>query len=246
MGSLTESLFESELFGHVQGAFTDAKESRAGRFETASGGTLFLDEIGNFSTGMQAKLLSVLQDRMVTRVGSNKAIPIDIRLITATNRSIEKMVEESQFREDLYYRINTIQIELPPLRERKEDIQGLADFFLCQYAPKYNKSDLKISPVAMETLTNYYWPGNIRELKHTIEKAVILCESNVINVEDLYLYDKSRKTIDENSSYRLLDIEKKTIESVLAKCKGNLTKASQMLDISRTTLYAKIEKYKLM
>jgi DNA-binding NtrC family response regulator len=246
MGSLSETLLESELFGHVKGSFTDAKEDRAGRFETASGGSLFLDEISNSPLSLQSKLLSVIQDRRVTRVGANHPIPVDIRLISATNRALDKMVQESLFREDLYYRINTIQIELPPLRERKEDIPGLVDFFLCQFSPKYGKTSLKIHKTAYDKLTDYNWPGNIRELKHTIEKAVILCEADVITPEDLYIKEKITINTEENVMFRLTDVEKKTIESVLEQCKGNLTKAAQMLDISRTTLYSKIEKYGLM
>lgn len=246
IGSLSQSLFESELFGHIKGAFTDAKEDRAGRFETASGGTLFLDEIGNLSMTMQSKLLAVLQNRQVIRIGSNKPIPIDIRLITATNKSLNEMVNKNLFREDLFYRINTIQIELPPLRERKEDIPGFADFFFLQYSVKYEKPMLKIDKTAYDLLMNYRWPGNIRELKHTIEKAVILCETDIIKPDDFYLKETNSQISEVETIYRLSDIEKRTIESVLEKCKGNLSKAAQILDISRTTLYAKIERYGLM
>jgi DNA-binding NtrC family response regulator len=246
MGSLTESLFESELFGYTKGAFTDAKEDRAGRFETASGGTLFLDEIGNLPLSLQSKLLTVLQNRQVTRIGSNKSIPIDIRLITATNKSLEDLVHQNLFREDLFYRINTIQVEIPPLRERQEDISGLVDFFLTQYTCKYEKPDLKLSSSAYDTLKNYNWPGNIRELKHTIEKAVILCDSDCLEPNDFYLKEKHTVINESEKNYRLSDIEKKTIENVLEKCKGNVSKAAQILDISRTTLYSKIEKYGLM
>jgi two-component system, NtrC family, response regulator HydG len=246
IGSLTESLFESELFGYVKGAFTDAKEDRAGRFETASGGTLFMDEIGNLPLSLQSKLLTVLQNRQVTRIGSNKPVAIDIRLITATNKSLENMVHQNLFREDLFYRINTIQIEIPPIRERQEDIAGLADFFLAQFACKYEKPTLKISSSAYDTLKNYIWPGNIRELKHTIEKAVILSDSNCLEPNDFYLKEKHAVINELENNYRLSDIEKKTIENVLEKCKGNVSKAAQILDISRTTLYSKIEKYGLM
>jgi DNA-binding NtrC family response regulator len=229
MGSLTDSLFESEMFGHVKGSYTDAKEDRTGRFETASGGTLFLDEIGNLSMTVQSKLLTVIQKREVTKVGTNKAIPVDFRLITAT-------------REDLLFRINTIQIELPPLRERPEDIPSLADFFLSQYAYKYEKTLLKLTGNAYDKLTEYYWPGNIRELKHTIEKAVILCDSNILKPEDFYLkMDRTAKG-EEETVLTLSDIERKAIMKVLDQCNGNLTKAAKILDISRTTLYAKLGK----
>jgi two-component system, NtrC family, response regulator HydG len=246
MGSLTESLFESELFGYTKGAFTDAKEDRAGRFETASGGTLFMDEIGNLPLSMQSKLLTVIQNRQVTRIGSNKPIPIDIRLITATNKSLEDMVHQNLFREDLFYRINTIQVEVPALRERQEDIAGFADYFLAQFACKYEKPLLKISSSAYDTLKNYNWPGNIRELKHTIEKAVILSDSDCLEPNDFYIKDKHLVSKESENNFRLSDIEKKTIENVLEKCKGNVSKAAQILDISRTTLYSKIEKYGLM
>jgi two-component system response regulator HydG len=245
MGALTETLFESEIFGHVKGAFTDAKEDKAGRFETASGGTLFLDEIGNIPLSLQSKLLSVLQNRQITRLGSNKAIPIDIRLISATNKPVYNMVEDNLFREDLLYRINTIQIEVPPLRKRRDDIPGFVDYFLKQYSNKYEKPLLKITAEAYELLINYSWPGNVRELKHTVEKAVILSESVILKPEDFYL--RQPKTDDNrvSDSLKLTDTEKHTIEKVLEKCNGNLSKAAKMLDISRTTLYAKIEKYKI-
>jgi DNA-binding NtrC family response regulator len=246
MGSLSENLFESEIFGHVKGAFTDAKEDKAGRFETASGGTLFLDEIGNLSMSLQSKLLAALQNRQVTRIGSNKQIPIDIRLISATNKSIYNMVEENLFREDLLYRINTIQIEIPPLRKRKEDIPGFADYFLRQYAGKYGKPLLKIATDAYELLTDYSWPGNVRELKHTVEKAVILSDFDILGPEDFYLRqlkDEDKKTAD---SLRLADAEKNTISKVLEKCQGNLSKAAKILEISRTTLYAKIKKHNII
>lgn len=242
MGSLTDSLFESEMFGHVKGSYTDAKEDRTGRFETASGGTLFLDEIGNLSMTVQSKLLTVIQKREVTKVGTNKAIPVDFRLITATNKNLDEMVRQNLFREDLLFRINTIQIELPPLRERPEDIPSLADFFLSQYAYKYEKTLLKLTGNAYDKLTEYYWPGNIRELKHTIEKAVILCDSNILKPEDFYLkMDRTAKG-EEETVLTLSDIERKAIMKVLDQCNGNLTKAAKILDISRTTLYAKLGK----
>jgi DNA-binding NtrC family response regulator len=245
MGSLTETLFESEIFGHVKGAFTDAKEDKAGRFETASGGTLFLDEIGNLPLTLQSKLLSVLQNRQITRLGSNKVISIDIRLISATNKPIYDMVEENLFREDLLYRINTIQIEVPPLRIRKDDIPGLVNYFLREYSNRYEKPLLKITADAYELLVNYSWPGNVRELKHTVEKAVILSESDVLKPEDFYLRQQKPDDNKKSDSLKLADAEKHTIEKVLEKCNGNLSKAAKMLEISRTTLYIKIEKYKI-
>ncbi len=245
LGAITESLFESEMFGHLKGSFTDAKEDRVGRFEAASGGTLFLDEIGNLSLPLQSKLLSVLQTRQITRVGSNKTIDIDIRLICATNKNLNEQVKNGLFREDLFYRINTIQIELPPLRQRTEDIPGFAAYFLKVYAAKYEKYNLKISDEGYNALIEYPWPGNIRELKHTIEKAVILADSESLDCEDFHLFHHSNQQNIDNSSLKLEDIEARAILEVLRKCGGNLTKASQMLDISRTTLYSKIEKYKL-
>ena len=187
IGSLSETLFESELFGHTKGSFTDARENRQGKFEIADKGTLFLDEIGNLSFHLQAKLLAAIENRQITRIGSNQVIPTDIRLICATNRNLEKLVGEGLFREDLLYRINTIQIELPPLRERGNDIIILAEFFLKKYTYKYGKPDIRINQQAHDKLLNYSWPGNIRELQHTIEKAVILSETSVLKAEDLYL-----------------------------------------------------------
>lgn len=187
MGAVSESLFESELFGHEKGAFTDARESRPGKFEAASGSTLFLDEIGNLPVGLQAKLLAALQNREVTRLGSNRKIPVDIRLIAATNRDLPELVKQSLFREDLYYRINTIQIEIPPLRNRREDIPLFIDYFLKKYTALYNQPGLTIHPQATAKLERYNWPGNIRELQHTIEKAVILAEKNVIRAADLFI-----------------------------------------------------------
>ncbi len=233
------------MFGHVKGAFTDAKEERPGRFEVANGGTLFLDEIGNLSLNLQAKLLQVIQNREVTRVGSVKSIPIDIRLVCATNKPIQKMVYEHTFREDLFYRLNTIKIEIPPLRERREDIPGLADFFLEEYTQKYEKPFLKLNSKVIKKLCSYTWPGNIRELKHTIEKAVILCDSHTIKPEDLYLDSQTMPAMKEIESVKLSDVEKIAISKVLDQCKGNYSHASRLLDISRTTLYAKLKKYGL-
>ncbi len=241
MGAITETLFESELFGHVKGAFTDARENRQGKFEIADKGTLFLDEIGNLSFHLQAKLLAAIENRQVTRIGSNNAIPIDIRLICATNRNLESMVRDGLFREDLLYRINTIQIELPPLRKRGNDIIMLAEFFLRKYTLKYNKSDMRINQHALDKLMNYSWPGNIRELQNTIEKAVILSDSQVIKHEDLYL-----RPAEEISSLdpviRLEEMEERLIRAALDKNNGNLTAAAEQLGITRQTLYNKLNK----
>ena len=241
VASLSESLFESEVFGHVKGAFTDARDDRAGRFENAHEGTLFLDEIGNIPLPIQAKLLQVIQNRELIRVGDHTPIPIDIRLITATNRPLKKMIAEGSFREDLYYRLNTVAIEVPPLRERGDDILMLGEIFLEQYCRKYNKTLLKLSSSAIQKLREYGWPGNVRELKHTMERAVIMCEKSPLGPEDLRLFDRHEPTADQ--SFRLDDVERHTIVRVLDKCRGNHSKAAQMLNISRTTLYAKLKKY---
>ena len=245
VASLSETLFESEMFGHVKGAFTDAKEDRVGRFEIANGGTLFLDEIGNLSLSLQSKLLNVIQNRQVNRVGSSRPIPVDIRLITATNKPILEMVSDNTFREDLFYRLNTIKIELPPLRERKMDIPYLAEAFLKEYARKYEKSFLKYTAKTIDKLCSYSWPGNIRELRHTVEKAVILCENSFLKPSDLHLFSEGIKRSDDVNSSKLADVEQNTIAKVLDDCRGNYSKAAKTLDISRTTLYAKIKKYGL-
>ena len=198
MGAITETLFESELFGHVKGAFTDARESRPGKFEIADKGSLFLDEIGNLSFHLQSKLLAAIQNRQIARVGSNQTVPVDIRLICATNKNLESMVGEGLFREDLLYRINTIQIEVPPLRERGDDVLVLADFFLKKYTTKYNKPNLKINQQAQDKLLKYAWPGNIRELQHTIEKAVILSEGNLLKTEDFFMRPVVQEKINES------------------------------------------------
>lgn len=241
MGSLSETLFESELFGHVKGSFTDAHENRQGKFEFANKGTLFLDEIGNLSFHLQAKLLSVIENRQFSRIGSNQLIPTDIRLICATNKNVENMVREGLFREDLLYRINTIQVELPPLRDRGNDIFSLAEFFLKKYSNKYNKPNLKINQQAHEKLLRYSWPGNIRELQHTIEKAVILSESNIIKPDDLYL--RTGSPVNMNSSVSTLEeMEKQMIQQALEKNNGNFTAAAEQLGITRQTLYNRIKK----
>ncbi|HPT11086.1 MAG TPA: sigma-54 dependent transcriptional regulator, partial [Bacteroidales bacterium] len=244
MGAITETLFESELFGHEKGSFTDAHESRPGKFEAANKGSLFLDEIGNLPIHLQAKLLAAIQNRQVSRIGSNKPIPIDIRLISATNKDIESMVREGLFREDLLYRINTIQIEVPPLRKRGDDIMVLADFFLRKYSSKYNKPALQINQQAREKLMKYSWPGNVRELQHTIEKAVILSDSHVLKPEDFFMRQvASGKAAD--TARTLDEMEKQMIQQAIDKHSGNLSAAAEQLGITRQTLYNKIKKFEL-
>ncbi|MDE6450804.1 MAG: sigma-54 dependent transcriptional regulator [Odoribacter sp.] len=241
MGSISESLFESELFGHEKGAFTDAHESRMGKFEAANGSTLFLDEIGNLSLGLQAKLLVTLQNREITRLGSNKRIPIDIRLIAATNRNLHEMVKLSHFREDLFYRINTIQIEIPPLRYRKEDIALFADYFLKKYSALYERTGLTLHPQTIKKLENHNWPGNIRELQYTIEKAVILTEKNVIKPSELFMYPDKTFSFDKVPNLR--EVEKKAILAAISQNAENLTAAAEQLGISRQTLYNKLKRF---
>lgn len=247
LGSITETLFESELFGHKKGAFTDAKEDRAGRFELANGGTLFLDEIGNLSLPLQAKLLTVIQNRKVSRVGSNKDTPIDIRLICATNMPLYDMVKENRFRQDLLYRINTIEIEIPALRDRFEDIPLLANHFLKHYAQKYDKVVSRISDGAMARMHKHPWPGNIRELQHSIERAIILSTSSVLQPEDFNFTQTSSRE-DANLSleqYNLEEVEKLLIRKVLKKYNGNITQAASELGLTRSSLYRRLEKYGL-
>lgn len=248
LGSITETLFESELFGHKKGAFTDAKEDRPGRFEMAHGGTLFLDEIGNLSLPLQAKLLTVLQNRRVSRVGSNKETPIDIRLICATNMPLYDMVKENRFRQDLLYRINTIEIEIPSLRDRMEDIPLLASHFLKQYAGKYSKNISKISEGAMARMHKHPWPGNIRELQHSLERAIILSNSSVLQPEDFNFTVGTSKDTDQNLSldqYNLDEVEKLLIRKVLKKYNGNITQAASELGLTRSSLYRRLEKHGL-
>ena len=247
LGSITETLFESELFGHKKGSFTDAKEDRAGRFEMANHGTLFLDEIGNLSMPLQAKLLTVLQNRKVSRVGSNKDTPIDIRLICATNMPLYDMVKENRFRQDLLYRINTIEIEIPPLRERFEDIPLLANHFLKHYAVKYDKPVTKISEGAMSRMHKHPWPGNIRELQHALELAIILSGTNVLQPEDFNFTPSSGKEDGQLSldQYNLEEVEKLLIRKVLKKYNGNITQAASELGLTRSSLYRRLEKYGL-
>jgi len=244
MGAVSETLFESELFGHVKGAFTDARTDRAGKFEAANGGTLFLDEIGNLSYPLQAKLLSVIQSRQVVRVGDNKSIPVNIRLLCATNCDLEQAVQKGEFREDLLYRVNTIHIEVPPLRERKADIQELADFLLQKYAVKYRKKELTFSKQTISKLEDYAWPGNVRELQHAIEKAVILCEGNELLPSDFYMKEQNTAPSKiENMS--LEDAERLLISNSIKKNNANLSAVATELGITRPTLYSKIKKYGL-
>ena len=247
LGSITETLFESELYGHKKGAFTDAKEDRAGRFELANNGTLFLDEIGNLSMPLQAKLLTVLQNRKVSRVGANKDTAINIRLICATNMPLYDMVKENRFRQDLLYRINTIEVEIPPLRDRLEDIPLLAIHFLKHYATKYEKSVSKISEGAMNRMHKHAWPGNIRELQHSIERAVILSNTNVLQPEDFNFTPVAAKEDGHLSleQYNLEDVEKLLIRKVLKKYNGNITQAASELGLTRSSLYRRLEKYGL-
>ncbi len=246
LGSITETLFESELFGHVKGAYTDAKEDRIGRFEAASSGTIFLDEIGNLSTPLQAKLLSTLQSRQIVRVGSNKVINIDIRLVCATNMDIYDMVMKNTFRQDLVYRINTIEIELPPLRDRAEDIPLLATHFLKSYSAKYKKQVHKISEAALTRMAVYSWPGNIRELQHAVERAIIMSNTSVLQPEDFNFNISYTDTDHDNvtiEQYNLDEVEKILIRKVLKKYNGNITQAANELGLTRSSLYRRLEKY---
>ncbi|RUT68632.1 sigma-54-dependent Fis family transcriptional regulator [Flavobacterium cupreum] len=244
MGSISESLFESELFGHTKGSFTDAKQDRIGKFEAANGGTLFLDEIGNLSLQLQAKLLSVIQNRVIVRVGANTPIPVDIRLVCATNCSLHQMVADGVFREDLLYRINTIHLEVPSLRDREKDILLLADFYLNKMSSKYGKEDMKINTAAQEKLMAYSWPGNVRELQHTIERAIILSESNVLKPDDFLLVSKSTTATDVTEPNTLDEMELMMINRVLHENNSNYSAAASQLGVSRQTLYNKIKKGK--
>lgn len=244
MGSISESLFESELFGYMKGAFTDAKEDRIGKIEAANGGTLFLDEIANLPLSMQAKLLRAIQEKQINRLGSNKPIDLDIRLITATNKSVNQLIHDGLFREDLYFRINTIEITIPPLRKRKDDIILIAEFFLKKYREKYEKTQLKLNQDAIDKLTQYHWPGNVRELKHSIEKAVILSENNVLTPKDFF-FKSNTETLYEVPSFKLNEFEKEALIKALAVHDKNLSTVAKEMGISRTTLYKKIKKYDL-
>ncbi len=247
LGSITETLFESELFGHKKGAFTDAKEDRAGRFELANNGTLFLDEIGNLSMPLQAKLLTVIQNRRVSRVGANKETPMNIRLICATNMPLYEMVKENRFRQDLVYRINTIEIEIPALRERIEDIPLLTHHFLHHYNEKYNKKVARLSEAAMTRLHKHNWPGNIRELQHALERAIILSNTHVLQPEDFNFNTNNTKEDGQLSleQYNLEEVEKLLIRKVLKKYNGNITQAATELGLTRSSLYRRLEKHGL-
>ena len=252
VGSLTESLFESELFGHIKGAFTDAHADHTGKFEQANGGTLFLDEIGNIPLHLQAKLLRVLQNRCITKVGDTRQIPIDIRLICATNMDIAQMIRDGRFREDLYYRINTMHLMLPPLRERTDEIKELALSFLQTYATKYGRQVQTIAQPVLDSLRLHRWSGNIRELKNTIEKAVIMSDGDTLTMDDLQLSIPSggqQSAVDQPKAAmeyfgETLEMqEEKTIRAAMEKCGGNLTLVAKTLNISRPTLYSKLKKY---
>lgn len=245
VGALTESLFESELFGHRKGAFTDAREDRVGRFEAANGGTLFLDEIGNIPLHLQAKLLTVLQSRQVTRLGSNEPVPIDIRLICATNVPLSELANENRFRRDLIYRINTVEITLPPLRKRENDIALLARHFSKLYSNKYMKPVPAFDPKALEKLQNYHYPGNVRELQYTIERAVIMSDGDVLEPKDLIFSPIESYTIEaeEPKELKLSAIEKNAILKVIEKHNGNITRAAKELGLTRTALYRRLSKY---
>lgn len=245
MGAITETLFESELFGHVKGAFTDAKVDKPGKFELADGSTIFLDEIGNLSYGLQAKLLTALQRRNIVRVGGSTQIPINVRLVCATNRNLQQMVNDGEFREDLLYRINTIHLELPALRQRKSDIVPLAERFLRQYGDLYNKVNLRLSEEAEKKLTSLPWYGNIRELQHAIEKAVILSDGEMISAEDIDGGNQQRREKPLEEVQTLDEMESRMIEKTIRECEGNLSVVAARLGISRQTLYNKIKRYGL-
>ncbi len=246
LGSISETLFESELFGHKKGAFTDAREDRAGRFELASNGTLFLDEIGNLSLALQAKLLTALQNRKINRVGSNAQVKVDIRLVCATNQKLYEMVKNNQFRQDLLYRINTIEIVIPPLRDRLEDIPLLANHFLKLYRKKYNRDIQEISPKAILRMQKYEWLGNVRELQHAIERAVIISNTSVLQVEDFDFTNPQSSSVKDQpdlENMKLEEIEKILIQKALLKYEGNITQTSQELGITRASLYRRIKKH---
>ena len=243
MGAITETLFESELFGHKKGAFTDAREDRPGRFELANSGTLFLDEIGNLSMSLQSKLLSALQSRQITRVGSNQSMEVDIRLICATNMPVAQMVKEGRFRQDLLYRINTVEIHIPALYERVEDIPLLANHFLNHYAKKYRKEVLSITPEALIKLKKYPWPGNIRELQHAMERAVIMADSATLQESDFLFSRKGNDTTVSADTLNLDEVEKAAVVKAIHLHNGNISKAADELGLTRASLYRRMEKY---
>lgn len=246
LGAITETLFESELFGYKKGAFTDAKEDRAGRFEAASGGTIFLDEIGNLTYSLQSKLLSVLQNRKVVRLGAHNETPIDVRVICATNMSLYEMVDEGKFRQDLLYRVNTVEIQIPPLRDRVDDIPDLVEHFLAVYVKKYRLPRKKVSIAALKRLKKHNWPGNIRELQHSVERAVIMAEEPTLQPHDFFLAKPIQKDSFMNSdNLNLQETERIMIRKVIDKYGGNISKAAKELGLTRASLYRRIEKYDL-
>ena len=243
LGAISESLFESELFGHVKGAFTDAREDRTGKLEEADRGTIFLDEVGNISLPAQAKLLTVLQNRTITKVGSNKVHAIDVRLVCATNKAVHSMVQNNTFRQDLLYRINTIEIQLPALRERKDDIPLLADYFLHVYAKKYNRRVSALSNMVIKLLQKYNWPGNVRELQHALERAVILSQSPILQPEDFTGLRLNAMDAVPTETLQLEEMEVLLIKKALAKYNGNITETARELGLTRASLYRRLEKY---
>jgi len=244
LGSLSDTLFESELFGHEKGAFTDAKKEKPGRFEIASKGTLFMDEIGNLPLPLQSKILTVIERREVTRVGANRPVPVDVRLICATNSDLYESVASNYFRQDLLYRINTVEVHLPPLRERGDDIELLASHFLKIYAKKYRKMIRGITSASLKKLMHYAWPGNVRELQHAIERAVIMTETPSLEPDDFILSAPRKKAGDlEFDTYNLDEIERRVIEKVMRQNQGNISQAAQELGLTRTSLYRRMEKY---
>lgn len=246
MGAITETLFESELFGHKKGSFTDAKEDRTGRFEAANSGSLFLDEIANLSLPLQSKLLTALQNRQITRIGTNKPLSIDIRLICATNMPIYEMVKNNEFRQDLLYRINTVELHLPPLRERQEDIELLAEHFVEMYSKKYRKTTKTFSSNTIKRLQKYTWPGNVRELQHAIERAVIMSDNNTLSSEDFFFLTNNPQADDINvENYNLESVEKSVIQKAINKHNGNISKAAKELGLTRASLYRRLEKHGL-
>jgi two-component system, NtrC family, response regulator HydG len=245
VGALTDTLFESELFGHKKGAYTDAREDRTGRFEDAQGGTLFLDEIGNISLQQQAKLLTVLQNRQVTRLGTNKAVDIDIRLICATNLPLSELANENRFRKDLVYRINTVEINMPPLRKRNDDIVILARHFAKLYASKYLKPTMDFDVASLQKLKSYNYPGNVRELQYTIERAVIMADDHILRPDDLIfsILESHADVIEDDDNIPLSIMEKNAILRVIEKHNGNITRAAKELGLTRTALYRRLSKY---
>lgn len=245
LGSISETLFESELFGHIRGAFTDAKQDKAGRFEIASGGTIFLDEVGNLSLQLQSKLLTVLQNRRIQRVGSSTEIPVDFRLIAATNMNLHEMVFEKKFRQDLLYRMNTVEIRVPSLRERVGDIPSLLEYFLQRYASKYKRPGMKVDKGVVNKLKKYPWPGNIRELQHAVERAVILNDGKIIQSAELLINNMSTPSKKDATPMTLDDMEKQFIQQSLTDHGGNVTDTARALGMTRTALYRRMKKHGL-